>query len=355
MKAVVLKEKERLVVEDVPKPVPGRDEVLVRVTDCGICGSDIRYFHGENPWSQHTLGEIRANPPNIVPGHEVSGVVEEVGENADRSLIGKNVAVLCFKACETCWWCRRGERELCPNTKHLGHGAGWGDMNYYYGGMAEYVPVWATHVFPLPNRISNSEATLSDALGVAVHAVELAKPIAAETCLVMGTGVIGLLAIQVLRAYGATEIICADIDARHLELGKMLGADEAINVRTQGLHDVVMHNTEGIGVRIIIDTVGRPLDEMLPILARGGRMIELAVHDRDENFNRLFTAGQRMIMTSANFKYEEWPIALELLYSGRIQTKPLITHRFPIGRADEAFKIADKKEESGAIKVIINP
>ncbi|MDI6827822.1 MAG: alcohol dehydrogenase catalytic domain-containing protein [Armatimonadota bacterium] len=355
MKAVVLKDKEHLVVEDVPKPPLGEDEVMVRVTDCGICGSDIRYLHGENPWAQHTLGEIRTNPPNIIPGHEVSGIVHEVGENADRSLIGKRVAVLCFKVCETCWWCRRGERELCPNTKHLGHGAGWGDMNYYYGGMAEYVPVWATHVFPLPDHISTAEATLLDALGVAVHAVELAKPIAAEIALVIGTGVIGLLAVQVLKAYGATKIICADVDNRHLEFGRKLGADEAINVRAQDLKEVTIKETGGIGARIIIDTVGRPLEEMLPILARGGRLIELAVHDRNESLNRLFTAGQRMVMTSANFKYEEWPIALELLYSGRVSVKPLITHRFPIEQAVEAFKIADKKEESGAIKVVINP
>jgi len=355
VKAAVLREKENLVVEDVPKPPLGREEVMLRVTDCGICGSDIRYFHGENPWAQHTLGEMRTNPPNIIPGHEVVGVVDEVGEDADKSLLGRRVAVLSFKVDETCYWCRRGERHLCPNTQHMGHGAGWGDQEYYYGGMAEYVPVWASHVFALPDHVPSADATLLDALGVAVHAVELSKPIAGESALVIGTGVIGLLAVQTLKAYGATTIMCADLDERHLEKGSKLGADRTINVRAQDLREVVRETTEGVGARVIIDTVGRTLEETLPILARGGRLIQLAVHDRQEQYNALLAAGERMVMTSANFRYEEYPIAMELLYSGRIQAEPLITHRFPIDQAVEAFSVADHKESSGAIKVIINP
>ena len=355
MKAVVLHEKEKLSVEDVPKPPLGRDEVMLRVTDCGICGSDIRYLHGENPWAQHTLGEMRSNPSNIIPGHEVAGVVDEVGKDADKSLLGARVAVLSFKVDETCYWCRRGERELCPNTQHLGHGAGWGDQAYYYGGMAEYVPVWADHVFPLPDHVSNSDAALLDPLGVVVHAVERSDLTPGESALVMGTGVLGLFAIQTLKAYGAANIMCADLDDTHLDKGGKLGADRTVNVKTQRLQDVVLAATDGIGARVIIDTVGRPLDEMLPVLARGGRLVNLAVHDREEKLNQLSSAGQRVTMTSANFKYEDYPIAMELLYSGRVQAEPLITHRFPIEDALEAFEAADDKETSGAIKVIINP
>jgi len=355
MKAIVLHEKEKLSVEDVPEPPLERDEVMLRVTDCGICGSDIRYFHGENPWAQHTLGEKRENPPNIIPGHEVAGVVDDVGEDADKSLLGKRVAVLSFKVDETCYWCRRGERQLCPNTQHMGHGAGWGEQKYYYGGMAEYVPVWADHVFPLPDHVPNSDATLLDPLGVVVHAVGRSNIAPGESALIMGTGVLGLLAVQTLRAYGATNIICADLDDMHLDKGGKLGADRTVNVRTQDLKDVVRQATQGIGARVIIDTVGRPLEELLPILARGGRLVTLAVHDRAENLNQMWIAGEKLAMTSANFKYEEYPIAMELLYSGRVQAEPLITHRLPIEQGVEAFQAADNKAESGAIKVIINP
>lgn len=355
MKAVVLHQTDRLSVEDVPKPRLGRNEVMLRVTDCGICGSDIRYVRGENPWAQHTLGEMRTNPRNIILGHEVAGIVDEVGEDADESLLGKRVAVLSFKTDETCYWCRRGERHLCPNTQHMGHGAGWGQQDYYYGGMAEYVPVWADHVYPLPDHVSGEEATFLDALGVVVHAVENSRLTLGDTSLVMGTGVLGLLAVQTLKAYGSTSVMCADLVDRHLQIGKQLGADKMINARYEDVQVAVMQATEDIGVRVIIDTVGTPLEEILPALARGGRLINLAVHDRNEGFNQLWSAGERLLMTSANFRYEEWPIAQELLYSGRVRVDPLITHRFTISQALEAFRIADDKEASGAIKVIINP
>jgi L-iditol 2-dehydrogenase len=355
MKAVVLKETGKLTVEDVPKPRLGPDDVMLRVTDCGICGSDIRYLHGENPWAQHTLGEARTNPKNIIPGHEVAGIVEEVGERADQSLLGKRVAVLSFKVDETCYWCRRGERHLCPNTQHLGHGAGWGDQNYYYGGMAEYVPIWSTHVFPLPDHVSSADSTLLDPLGVVVHAIELAELIPGESVLFMGAGVIGLLGIQTAQSYGATRIMCADLDESHLNKGMELGADLAINVKSQDLKKTIFDATDGIGARVIIDTAGRPPEELLPVLARGGRLINLAVHDRDDRLNQFMMAGERLMMTAANFRYEEYPMAMELLYTGRVKAEPLITHKFPISQAIEAFKVAENKEESQAIKVIINP
>ena len=355
MKAVVLRDTEHLEVADVPRPPLGSDEVMVRVTDCGICGSDIRYLHGENPWAQHTVGEMRANPRNIIPGHEVAGVVDDVGDRADRSLLGKRVAVLCFRVDGTCWWCRHGEEELCPNTQHMGHGAGWGYQDYYYGGMAEFVPVWATHVFPLPSHVSTAEATLLDGLAVAVHALEMTRIRPTESALVMGTGTLGLLAVQALRVYGCTSIICADVDDTHLVRGAALGADHAINCNADDLGHAVAKFTDGIGARVIIDTVGRPLEEVLPTLARGGRLVNLAVHDYREDFGQIRLAGQRAVMTSANFKYSEWPVALELLFSGRIKAEPLITHRFPISQGIEAFQVADLKDKSGAIKVIINP
>lgn len=355
MKAIVLRDREHLEIADVPKPPLPSDQVMVRVTDCGICGSDIRYLHGDNPWSQHTLGEIRDNPRNIILGHEVAGIVDEVGQGADRSLLGRRVAVLCFKVDGTCWWCRHGEEELCPNTQHMGHGAGWGFQEYYYGGMAEFVPVWATHVFPLPDHVSTAEATLLDGLAVSVHALEIARIRPTESTLVVGTGALGLLAVQTLKVYGCTNIICADLDDTHLDWGTSLGADHAVNCDTDDLRKAVDRFTDGIGARVIIDTVGRPLEEILPLLARGGRLVNLAVHDYREDSRQIWLAGQRKVMTSANFKYSEWPIALELLFSGRVKVEPLVTHRYPISNGLEAFRAADRKDESGAIKVIINP
>ena len=350
MKAIVLKSKENLVVEEVPKPEPGRGEALVKVTDCGVCGSDIRYLHGENPWAQHTLGEVRANPDNIIPGHEVAGIVAEIGEGVDPGLLGKRVGVLCFKVDETCPWCRRDMRHLCLNTVHLGHGAGQHGRKYYYGGMAEYVPVWAEHCFPLPDSVSNEDAALLDPFCVGLHAVRDTGP--GRSVVIIGSGTIGLCAVMCARELGATKILAADIKDNHLALAKKFGADVTVNVGREGLKEAVMALTSGLGAWLVADSVGMPLAESLPLVIRGGRLALLAVKDKPDSLSTLLLAGERKVMTSANFDYPEFVQGLALLEAGRVRLGDLITHRFPIEQGVEAFRVAEAKD-SGAIKVMI--
>lgn len=351
MKAIVLKNPGNLVVEDVPKPSPGRGEALIKVTDCGVCGSDIRYLRGENPWAQHTLGEKRENPPNIIPGHEIAGVVAEVGEGADESLIGKRVGVLSFRADENCPWCRRDMRHLCVNTIHLGHGAGQGARDYYLGGMAEYVPVWAEHCYPLPDSVMSEQAAMLDPLCVGLHAVaQDAKP--GASVVLIGTGVIGLCALQCARVMGATQIIAADVDDRHLDMAKRFGADHVVNVDREDLTTAALDATSGMGAWLVVDSVGIPLAKSLPLVIRGGRLALLAVHESQETFSTLLLAGERRVMTSANFDYPEFDAGIALLASGRVNVDELITHRFPIEQGVEAFRVA-KSKQGGAIKVMI--
>lgn len=354
MKAIVLRTKEDLIVEDVPKPEPGSGEVLLKVTDCGICGSDIRYFHGENPWAQHTLGVHKPNPDNIIPGHEVAGVVAEVGEGVDPALIGKRMGVLCFKVDETCPWCRHDMRHICPNTVHLGHGAGQHGKKYYYGGMAEYVPTWANHCYELPDSITNEQAAMLDPLCVAIHAINYCGTFPGESVVVIGAGVVGLCAIQVARAVGCTRILAADVNDQHLAVAKHLGADVTVNVDREDLNKAVMDHTDGNGAWLVADSVGYPLAKSLPLVIRGGRLSLLAVKDHEETISTLLLAGERKVMTSANFDYPEFTEGIDLLASGRVNVDPMITHRFPIDQGVEAFRVAESKE-GGAIKVMIKP
>src|SRR5687768_17250848 len=114
MKAVVLRAPRDLTVMEVPKLPPNSGQLIVRVSHCGICGSDVRYFHGENPWAKHTLGREVPNPPNIILGHEFVGVVEDVSAQEDAHLLGKRVAVNTFITCGRCGFCRSGKENLCP-------------------------------------------------------------------------------------------------------------------------------------------------------------------------------------------------------------------------------------------------
>jgi threonine dehydrogenase-like Zn-dependent dehydrogenase len=149
----VLREKEWLEVAEVPEPSLASDHVLVKVSKCGICGSDVRYFHGENPWAKQTLQQEIPNPPNIILGHQFAGTVVNARDAADRGLIGKRVGVNTFTTCGRCRHCRAGRENLCRETKHLGHGQGWGKMDLYPGGMAEYCPVAALQVYELPAHV----------------------------------------------------------------------------------------------------------------------------------------------------------------------------------------------------------
>lgn len=126
MLAAVLKKPFILELEDVSKPTPKGDEVLIKVGACGVCGSDVRYFQGKNPWALHTLGEDRANPPDMILGHEVSGTVVEVGDEVFIDRIGEKVGVIAYKACGRCEFCIEGRHNLCANVLHIGHDDAWG-------------------------------------------------------------------------------------------------------------------------------------------------------------------------------------------------------------------------------------
>ncbi len=355
MKAVVLRRTNDLAVLDVPVPDIGPDQALVRMTHCGVCGSDIRYLHGDNPWAKQTLGEKHTNPENIILGHEVTGIVERVGGDCDPELIGKRVALLAFGTCGECFYCMRGEENLCANTQHLGHGAGWGQSDYYYGGMAEYVPVYAKWLFVLPDNVTNESASLLDPLGVAVHAVRVARIAMGESVLIVGGGAVGALAIPTAKAHRAKEVIVADISDAVLAVARQMGADHVLNPNNDDPGEAMMAATHGLGARVILDTIGTPLDQYVPLLARGGKYVTLTVTDRPQDFRTTALAGERSITSSCNFQYPDYHDATSLLETGKVDTAPVITHRFRLTEALEAFRAAEDKTTSDAVKVVLHP
>jgi len=354
MKAVVLRKQDDLAVIDVPEPRIGADEALVRMTHCGICGSDIRYLRGDNPWAKQTLGEKHTNPENIILGHEVTGVVEQVGADCDPCLIGKRVAILAFGTCGECVHCKRGEEHLCGQTQHLGHGAGWGESEYYYGGMAEYVPAYAKWLFPLPDTVSNEAGAVLDPLGVAVHGVRKLGVCEGDPLLVIGGGAVGALAVQVAKvAARAGSVIVADISDAVLDTDRAMGADLVVNPLTEGVAAAVRRASDGLGVRAILDTIGAELNEYLPLLARGGRYLTMTVTDQPQSIRTSLLAGERSIASSCNFQYPDYHEALSLLERCKLPYEPIITHRFSLADAVEAFRVAEDKAATGAVKVML--
>jgi len=355
MRAAVLCGPGRLELRDVPEPEPAPGEALVHVRACGVCGSDLRYLRGENPWARHTLGVDRPNPPEMILGHEVAGEVDW-GPPRGR----ERVAVLAFKTCGVCRLCRQGKEHLCADTEHLGHGAGWRDRPYNPGGMAERMPAWVDHLYPLPDRISFEEATLLDGLGVAVHAVGRAGVRWGDRVAIWGCGPIGLLIAQTARALGAASIVALDRNEAALETARELGATLVRDVGHVPPAEVVpevVAATGGDGPDAVVDTTGalEVQSAALAMVGRGGTVLLMAGAAEGLEVPRSFHAAERTLTTSCNNTLREYQIGLELLTQGRVRVAPLISHRFALTQVTEAFAAAADKERSGALKVVVLP
>ena len=358
MKALVLKSPDRIELMDVPEPKLSAGQVLIKVSKCGICGSDIRYFHGENPWAKQTLGRHIDNPPNIILGHEFTGVVHEVFDESDTHLIDKRVGVNTFVTCGRCNFCRNGRENLCDYTKHLGHGQGWGEMDFYPGGMAEFCPAFASQTFELPENVTDNQATFFDPLISAIHAVDVGRPKPLDKVAILGAGPIGLLIAQLVKVHGATRTFITDIAAENITIAEEIGVDYPLNISSSSkcLNDLVMEKTNSQGVDLAFNTVGTSASilESLKILKKRGTLVLMAMKEDEISFPSLLLSGERTIRTSSNAMYTDFPRVIELVSAGQVKVDPLITHHFALSDAVKAFEVVCNKGKSGAVKVIID-
>jgi L-iditol 2-dehydrogenase len=358
MKALVLKTVETLEIMDVPAPKLQPGLVLIKVSKCGVCGSDIRYFHGENPWAKQTLQKEIPNPPNIILGHELTGTVVDVHDACGRDLLGKRVGINSFVTCRRCHFCRIGLENLCRQTRHLGHGQGWGKMEFYPGGMAEYCPAFAGQVYELTDQVTDDQATFLDPIIAAMHAVDVAGPRMLDAAAVQGAGPIGLLIVQMMKLHGAKTVAISDVAEVNLAVAKAVGADHVLNVADgkRKLADLMMQITGGLGAQRVFNTVGtrESIDESLSMLSAAGTVVLMATKDPEITLSSLAISGERTVKTSSNALLSDFPRAVDLLEAGMLKVDPLVTHRFPLSRAIDAFAVACHKDKNKAIKIIID-
>ena len=358
MKALVLKSPERIEVLDVPRPKLSAGQALIKVSKCGICGSDVRYFYGENPWAKQTLGRHIDNPPNIILGHEFTGVVHEVFDKSDNYLLGKRVGVNTFIACGRCSYCRNGQENLCNYTKHLGHGQGWGKMDFYPGGMAEFCPAFSSQLFEIPENVTDEQATFFDPLIASIHAVDVGQPRPLDKVAILGAGPIGLLIAQLVKVYGAAQTFITDIAAENISIAEKVSVDNPLNISNglTSIYDLVMDKTNSQGVNLAFNTVGTSVSilESLKILKKGGTLVLMASKEDEISFPSLLLSGERTIKTSSNAMYSDFSRVIELVSTKQVEVEPLITHRFGLSDGVEAFETACNKSKTGAVKIIID-
>ena len=347
--AVVLRGPGDLAVQEIPLPrIPGPSET-VEMRACGVCGSDLRYLNGENPWSLHTLGRNLPSPSNMVLGHEVSGIVR--GAEGE-----KRVAILAYRSCGECPLCQSGRENLCPDTQHLGHGAGWPEMDHFPGGMAERFPVWEGFAHEIPASISFEEATFLDGLAVAVHAVETAGLQGGQSVGIVGLGPIGVLCAQAAAAGGAASVAGCDTAALPVKLAREVGIQAAVRSDPAGFVRSARQTHPG-GLDILVDTVGtrETVAADLSLLAPSGTLVLLAVHAGPIPVPMTELSAERRIVTSCNNRYADFPKAVRLMAEGKVRVKPLVTHRFALKEAVAAFALMSEKDRCGAYKIILHP
>src|ERR1035441_5380679 len=231
MKALVLSAYKELELLDLPVPKPADDELLIRIRACGICGSDVHGYDGSTG---------RRLPP-VVMGHEAAGTVESVGSAVKDFRAGDRVTFDSTVYCGKCFFCQRGQINLCDNREVVGVSTPAFRRN---GAFAEFVTVPARIAYHLPEGMPFSHAALSEAVSVAVHGVSL-TPIALEdTVVVVGAGMIGLLTLQAARLAGAGKVVVMDIDDTRLEMARNLGATETFNSRNADVIPQIMLRSE---------------------------------------------------------------------------------------------------------------
>ncbi|MHA1734657.1 MAG: zinc-dependent alcohol dehydrogenase [Promethearchaeota archaeon] len=343
---------------DMEDLINGRsDMVVVEMGACGICGSDVNYWNGINPWSLHTKGTNDPIPDYAILGHEIAGTIVDVRRATSEERVGERVGIIAYKECGECVDCLNGRHNLCAHCLHLGHNGTWKGWKVVPGGFADYFPCWHEKCVELPDNVSFAEASQLDGLAVATHANNRTGVKMGDTVLVIGAGPIGYMASQIAKAYGAGRVITVDVADKPLAKVEKVGADVTVNSSKEDVVGVVMEETRGLGADAVIDTIGaaETVKYGLKSLKRGGVMGMLAGFAEEVNFHLNSFAAERILTSCANNLFPEYITAMDMLKAGKVDLKSMITHTFPLDEIEEAMLVASDHEEYDSLKVVIVP
>jgi len=343
MKALLLAEYKKLELADLPGPQPGLGEVLVQVAACGICGSDVHGYDG-------TSG--RRIPP-IVMGHEAAGIVAGTGAGVSGFKKGDRVTFDSTVYCGECDYCRSGQVNLCDSRQVVG--VSCGDYRRA-GAFAEFVVVPQRILYRLPDSLSFPEAAMLEAVSVALHAVRVSELRGGEKALVIGAGMIGLLTLQAARAAGASRVMIADVDATRLNMAKEMGADDLLHLSGAELAAEVVRLTGGKGADVVLEAVGRneTISAAIDGVRKGGTVTLIGNITPQVTLPLQKVVSREIRLQGTAASAGEYPEAIELMTSGKIHVKSLITAVAPLDEGPQWFARL-YAHEPNLMKVILAP
>ncbi len=325
---------------EMPEPIGGDDRVILEVAHSGICGTDLHVFH-----------DTFKNYPPVILGHEFSGKIVEMGRNVKDIAIGDRFSVLGATAvmCGKCAYCESGTFMFCKNRRGMGHGV--------HGAFTKYVSVRPNQLFSVKEGVSMEHAALVEPLAVAVHVVEeIAQFQLGDVVLLSGPGPIGLLCLKMLMAHGLKVIVAGTSeDQMRLKSATAYGAARVVEVDKQDLQEVIMEETDGVGVALAIECAGAEASvrNCMEALRPLGKYVQVGHFGKDLVVPwDLVAFRQLKIFGSVGYTKGTWRQTMKILEQGRLDLSDVITHRLALKDWQKGFELMEKKE---AIKVLLNP
>lgn len=327
-----------------PIPEPAFNEVVVEVDSCGICGTDIHFLKDGG------FGAQRLIKP-IVLGHESAGVVRKVGSQVTHLKVGDRVAIEPAAGCRTCDLCKVGKYNICLDGKHC-------TTQKHDGNCSNYYAQYADCCFKMPDHVTMEEGALLEPLAVAVYAGRRAQIGLGNKVVIFGAGPIGLVCLIAAKAMGATRTVILDLEhAKHrLEVAKKLGVTGVIGIKKE--------DTEEELVKKIHDILGGPADRVLECSGsqsgmriaikatrNAGRICLVGLGNNDVQLPMVDAISREIDITTCMRYNHDYPAALEIVASGYVDVKPLVSHHFDLSDVNEAFRVASQGE---GVKIMIH-
>ena len=343
MDALVIHAPGDLRVEDVPTPSVGPGQVRVRVRTGGICGSDLHYYqHGG-------FGTIRIQQPMVL-GHEVAGVIEEVGPGVAGLAAGERIAVCPSRPCGACRFCQLGLQNHCLDMRYYGSAM---RMPHVQGAFRQEIVIEASQAHRLADSVGDAEGAMAEPLAVALHAVNRAGPLLGRSVLVTGCGPIGAMVIIAARRAGAAHIVATDVVGHPLRKVAKAGADETINVAEQA-EALSQYASDKGQFDVLFEASGneRALRSAFDVVRPRGVIVQVGLSGSDLTLPFNTVVAKEFDMRGAFRFHEEFGVAVQLINKGLVDLKPLISATLSYRDAGRAFTLAADRSQS--MKVLLN-
>ncbi len=352
MKAAVWHAQRDVRVEDVPEPPPPpAGQVKVEIEWCGICGTDLHEYMGGPLYvpteAPHPLTGVKTP---VILGHETSGTVVQVGPDVTRFEVGDRVVMCPIIGCLECEWCKSGLMGLCPNIAFLG-------ISWHGGAFSQFVNVYEYMCYQLPPEVPFEIGALVEPWAAVVRAVKKANVEPGETVAVVGTGPIGLMALQAARIAGAGQVVALEVAAKRQQLARQIGASAVIDPAKQDPLEAIQDLTGGAGADAVIECAGVEATGILAgrIARRKGRVVVLGVFEKPAPLDYIDLVYGEKTVTGSMGGYGVFDEAIQMMADGTFDGEPLITGKIGLDDILTAGFDALIKHKEENVKILVSP